>query len=161
MDTRGFSHKVVCFLSPIKFSAWGIILLALFANLSNPFFHYVGGPNTTPMTPIPEYILKAVFFFCGGFALLGNGKTIRMRLNLVLIPSYYLAILYIIKFIQTGIESLILPIAILVWSSIWLTIVGEHYESTDRKCPSFVDSYINWLSAKFNYKNNRKVKGQK
>jgi hypothetical protein len=156
MSIGELRHKIVCFLSPIKFSAWGIMLLAFFSNLANPFFHYVGGPNGTPFTPIPEYVLKAIFFFCGAFALLGNGKTIKARLTAVLIPNYYLATLYTMKFIQTGTESLILPMITLITTSLWLLIVGEHYESTDRKCPSFIDSYIDWLSAKLNYKTYRK-----
>jgi len=156
MDERKLIHKAICFLSPIKFSAWGIILLSFFSNLSNPFFHYLGGPSSTAPIPIPEFILKAFFFFCGAFALLGNGKTIKARLTVVLIPYYYLAILYIVKFIQTGTESLMLPMITLVTTSVWLLIVGEYYESTDRKCPSFVDSYVDWLIAQFNYKNYRK-----
>lgn len=159
MNIGKLEDKLVCFLSPIKFAAFTSIILAVFIRVANPFYHFIGGPNTTPLTPVPEAILKATFIFCGLFALLGNGRTIKLRLSIVLIPYYYLALLYIVKFFQTFTQSLVLPMIVLTMFSLWLLLAGEYYESNNRKCPNFVDSYVDWLVAQFNFKSNRQDKG--
>lgn len=155
MNMQKIANKVICFLSPMKFAAWLVLILAFFTKLSNPFYHFEGGPNSIPPTPLPEAIFKTFFIFCAMFVLLGNGKTVKLRLSLLMIPFYYLTIVFVHKFWQTNTQSLLLPMIILGILTVWIGIAGEYYESNHGKCPDFVDSYVDWLAAKFNFKSYR------
>lgn len=116
--------KLRDFLSPIRLMGFMDLGIALIDNLSNPLEH---NPLSTSGSII-EIILQAIAMFCGIFAIMGNGRTRRIRAIVVSLPILYLAILYTISYINTQTHVLLLPILFLWLTSLWLILVGDNYE---------------------------------
>jgi len=151
MVIQAWLRRFLEFFTPTKMTALMVFLFAALVNVANPFEHSVDTGSW--YVPIPNFAIRTLFIFCGLFSLMGNGNTVKIRHMMVSIPMVYLSIIYLQKYIETHVHSLILPTILLCVYTAWLVLTGECYDYAIKRCPSVVDSYINWTIAKPSDKN--------
>lgn len=131
-------YKIQTFLTPVKLFSIMLILLGIVDNLTRPTNH-----TPVPCTDIYELVVRSVFIFSGLFGFLGNGRTTQIRATLVSIPYLFLSSLYVINYIETGVQVELLPFIIVLLSGVWLLLFGAKYENDKSRNTSFNHRYIN------------------
>ena len=115
-----------CIFSPLRTLSILLILLATLDHLYNPFLH-TGTDNS-----LQEWIIRALFLFCGIFGVLGNGKHIQLRATVVGFPFIYLAIVYSLELARTGVQTIVIPLAFTSVIGIWTLVFGAYNEYRTR-----------------------------
>lgn len=118
---NAFLIRIRKFLTPIKGSAIVLILLGILDNLT-----YI--QHSQVENPLAETLVRSFFIFCGLFAVLGNGKTAKLRAFIVSIPYFYLAIFFLVTATFLGDKSLFVIGVPPALFGIWLIVAGSDYE---------------------------------
>jgi hypothetical protein len=114
--------KLKCIFTPLRTLSILLIILATLDHLYNPFLH------TGADTSIQEWIIRIIFLFCGIFGLLGNGRYLQLRATIVGFPYIYLATIYTIELINTGVQAIVIPLAFSSLIGVWTLIFGAYNE---------------------------------
>jgi hypothetical protein len=123
-----------CFFSPLRTLSILLIVLATLDHLYNPFMHISEDTN------LAETIIRAIFLFSGIFGLLGNGKHLQVRAVIVGYPYIYLAVVYLLKFVDTGVQAIIIPFVFTLLIGLWTIIFGAYNE---HRTTSIFDCFSN------------------
>ncbi len=116
------SHKLITFFSPLKTLAFLLLILSIVNHLYNPFMHGASGDT------LQEFTARLIFMFCGLFGIMGNGKTLRIRALVIGFPFIYLAVIYLLKLISTGIQTITIPLTVFSILGLWVIFLGAEYE---------------------------------
>lgn len=120
--------KVANYITPIKATAFMILILGLVDNLTSPLQHALGGGSLNySQTPF-ELIVRGLFIFCGIFGLVGNGKTKRLRATIVSLPLLYLASFYLILWLEYRNDVFFSLITLTGIPGLWVLLFGDKYD---------------------------------
>jgi hypothetical protein len=128
IDPQKICDFLTRYFTTNKMLAFILLLLGLVDGLTLPLGH-----GDLP-DPVFEAAIRGWFFFAAFFGVMGNGGSRRVRSYIVGTPYLYLGVFYVIRYINTGVSALLIPMVITLTLGVWLLTLGVLYELKRRSC---------------------------